>query len=211
VVRGAEDCALKHGDLLITFNTDDHSEREKQVLSVLRSRRVDGLLLVVAPSPDGDVSHIRNVSESHLPIVCLDRIPEGVDLDSVSVDNVKGSAICVRHLISRGHRRIGIITDCLSLQTARDCFLGYREALREASIEVDPDLIVEGNYREMAGYRLAKGLLPQHRRPTDLFATNGMMAIGAIQAAEETGMSCPADVAIASFDASLLPRCFTRG
>ena len=200
VVRGAEDCALKQGYLLITFNTDDQIEREKQILSLLRSRRVDGVLLVVAPNPDGDFAHIRNTTESGIPIVCLDRIPPGMTLDSVSVDNVEGAQVCVRHLINQGHKRIGIITGSLSLQTARDRLEGYRIALSEASIEVDPELIAEGNFRQVSGFRLTKSLLLQHRRPTAVFVSNGMMTIGAIQALEETGLTCPTDIAIASFD-----------
>jgi LacI family transcriptional regulator len=200
VVRGAEDYALRHGYLLITFNTDDRVERERQVLSVLRSRRVDGVLLVVAPTPDGDVSHIRSIIEAGIPIVCLDRIPEGMTLDSVSVDNIKGAQVCVRHLLHQGHKRIGIITGSLTLQTARDRLEGYRLALREASIEPEPALIAEGDFRQTSGYRLTKNLLLQYRRPTAVFACNGMMTIGAIQALEETGLRCPEDVAIASFD-----------
>ena len=200
VVRGAEDVAFPHGYLLITFNTDDRVEREQQIFSVLRSRRVDGVLLVVAPNPDGEVTHIRNTIESGIPVVCLDRIPTGIALDSVTVDNVKGAQVCVRHLINQGHRRIGIITGSLSLQTARDRLEGYRAALCEASIEPAPELIAEGNFRQATGYRLAKELFLQHRRPSALFISNGMMTVGAIQAMEETGLRCPADIAIASFD-----------
>jgi LacI family transcriptional regulator len=200
VVRGAEDSAFKHGYLLITFNTDDQIEREKQIFSVLRSRRVDGVLLVVAPSPTNDTAHIRNATKAGIPIVCLDRIPPGVALDSVSVDNVKAAQVCVRHLINQGHRRIGIITGTLSLPTARDRLDGYRAALREAAIKPDPELIVEGDFRQASGYSLAKRLLLQHARPTALFISNGMMTLGTIQALEEMGLMCPRDVAIASFD-----------
>jgi LacI family transcriptional regulator len=199
-VRGAEDSAFQHGYLLNTFNTDDQIEREKQVLSLLRSRRVDGVLLVVAPSADGDVSHIRKTEESGIPIVCLDRIPPGVALDSVSVDNVAAAQLCVRHLISRGYRRIGIITGGLTLQTARDRLGGYKAALQEAGIEPDPGLIMEGNFRRDTGYRLGKNLLLLHNRPTALFVSNGMMTVGVVQALEETGFRCPADVAVVSFD-----------
>lgn len=199
VVRGAEDAAFEHGYLLITFNTDDQVERERYVLSVLRSRRVDGVLLVVAPS-GGDVAHIRNTIDAGVPIVCLDRIPHGIAVDSVSVDNVKGAQVCVRHLINRGHRRIAIIAGSLTLQSAKDRLKGYEAALREAGLKPQPDLIVEGDFRETSGYRLAKELLLRHNRPTAVFASNGMMALGVVRALEEIGLSSPSDVAVASFD-----------
>jgi LacI family transcriptional regulator len=116
------------------------------------------------------------------------------------VDNVTGAQVCVRHLIGQGHRRIGIIAGSLTLQTARERLEGYEAALREASIEVTPELIVEGDFRQASGYRIAKGLLLQHRRPSALFISNGMMTVGAMQALEEMGLKCPSDIAIASFD-----------
>jgi LacI family transcriptional regulator len=200
LARGAEEAAFQGGYLLITFNTDDRVEREQQVLSLLRSRRVDGVLLVVAPSPENDVSHILKTSESGIPIVCLDRMPPGLALDSVSIDNVAAAQLCVRHLISRGHRRIGIITGGLSLQTARDRLEGYKAALQDAGIEPERALIVEGNFRSQSGYRLGKDLLLRRNPPTAIFSSNGMMTVGLIQALNETGMRCPGDIAVVSFD-----------
>jgi LacI family transcriptional regulator len=199
VVRGAEDAALKHGYLLVTFNTDDHVEREKDVLSVLRTRRVDGILLVVAPS-GGDVEHIQKTMQAGVRMVCLDRIPPGIAVDSVSVDNVKGANVCVRHLLSMGHRRIAIITGSLDLQTARDRLDGYRQALREARVPVETQWIREGDFRAESGYRLAKDLLLSRQRPTALFVSNGMMCLGVLRALDETGLRCPQDLALASFD-----------
>jgi len=199
LVRGAEDAAFAHGYLLITFNTDDRVERERQVLSLLRSRRVDGLLLVVAPN-DGDIEHIRSTVEAGIPIVCLDRILPGIALDSVSVDNVKGSRMCVHHMILRGHRHIAIITGSLGLQTAKDRLRGYELALRDAGFKVEPDLVCEGDFREQTGYKLGKNLLLSRKRPTAIFVSNGMMTLGVLQALEEIGLKCPDDVAIATFD-----------
>jgi LacI family transcriptional regulator len=199
MVRGAEDGAFAHGYFLITFNTDDRVERERQVLSLLRSRRVDGLLLVVAPN-HGDNSHIRGMVEAGIPIVCLDRIPAGITLDSVTVDNVKGARMCVQHLIMRKHRRIGIITGSLTLQTARDRLRGYELALSDAGISVDSGLVCEGDFREQAGYQLGKRLLLSHRRATAIFVSNAMMTLGVLQAMEEIGLTCPDDVALATFD-----------
>jgi LacI family transcriptional regulator len=199
MVRGAEDAASAHGYFLITFNTDDRVERERQVLSLLRSRRVDGLLLVVAPN-NGDVEHIRNTVEAGIPIVCLDRIQPGMALDSVSVDNVKGSRMCVQHLTMRGHRHIAIITGSLALQTAKDRLRGYKLALRDAGIKVEADLVCEGDFREQSGYKLGKNLLLSPNRPTALFVSNGMMTLGVLRAIEEIGLRCPDDLALATFD-----------
>ncbi len=199
IVRGAEDAALKNGYLLVTFNTDDQTEREKQVLSVLRSRRVDGVLLAIAHDTT-DISHVTDMIGAGIPVVCLDRIHGKLKVDSVTVDNIKGSQTCVRHLISMGHRRIAIITGAMGLGTARDRFRGYKMALEEAKLKVDPEMIKEGNFRTEGGYLGAKELLLQRDRPSALFVSNGMMTLGVLKALEEIGLCCPRDIALATFD-----------
>ena len=207
MVRGAEDAALKRGYLLLTFNTDDHFEREKQVLSVLRSRRVDGVLLVVAPSNERP-AHIAETINSGLPVVCLDRMPPEIQVDSVTVDNVAATQECIRHLISQGHREIGIVTGSLFLETARERLQGYRKALEEAGVQVKQDLICEGNFREEAGYQLTRKILARTDRPSALFVSNSLMSIGALRAIEELGLRCPEDIALATFDDSPLTEVF---
>ncbi len=199
LTRGAEDAALEHNYVLVTFNTDDQLDREKRILSVLRTRRMDGVLLVVAPN-HGDVAHIRNTIEAGIPIVCLDRIPRGLRLSSVSVDGVKSTEMCMRHLIALGHRKIAILTGSLGLETAADRLAGYRNGLREAGLPVERDLILEGDFRSASGYLLTKRLWLGGHRPTALFVSNGMMGIGALQAIRELGIRCPEDLALAMFD-----------
>jgi LacI family transcriptional regulator len=199
LARGAEDAAIKHGYLVVASNTDDQLEREKRILSVLRSRRVDGILLVVAPN-GGDTEHIRKVIASKIPLVCLDRVPKGLSVSAVTTDAVTGSEMCMRHLLSVGHRRIAIITGDLELQTACDRLQGYKNALAEANIPVESELIMVGDFRFNTGYLLAKQLLLSGRKPTAAFVSNGMMALGALRAIKELGLQCPGDIALAVFD-----------
>ncbi|MGA6981621.1 MAG: LacI family DNA-binding transcriptional regulator [Candidatus Sulfotelmatobacter sp.] len=198
VIRGAEDRALERGFLLVTANTDEQIERERRIVSALRSRRVDGILL--APTRGKDVDHIRRTIDSGIPVVCLDRLPTGMKIDAVLLDNVRGAQECVRHLIRTGYRSIAIITGPLELGVARERLRGYEEGLREAGIAVAKDLILEGDFRERSGYELAKHLLLQFARPSAILVSNGMMALGVLQAFEELGVRCPEDVALATFD-----------
>ncbi|MGH9664305.1 MAG: LacI family DNA-binding transcriptional regulator [Bryobacteraceae bacterium] len=198
LVRGAEDAAWKHHYMLITFNSDDQLEREKLVLSVLRTRRVDGILLVPAVS-EGDHSHVRAAVDSGIPVVGLDRAIRGFPMDMVMVDNVAGARECVRHLISRGHRRIGALIGRIELQTGRDRLQGYKEALAEAGIPVEDDLVVTSGFRIESSYPAAKGLLEQ-ARPTAVFTANAMIALALFRAVYELGLRCPEDIAIATFD-----------
>lgn len=198
LVRGAEDAALAHGYLLITLNTDDNPERERQALSVLRARKVDGVLITVAPG--GDTAHLRASVEAGLPVVALDRIPEGVSVDTVAADSVQGARMCMNHLLARGHRRIGLVTANPLIPTARARLEAYRASLLEAGLEVDESLIKCGDNRIDSGYRLSKELLLEATPPTAVFAANAMMGFGALKALRELDLRCPGDVALAVYD-----------
>jgi LacI family transcriptional regulator len=200
VVRGAEDAALKQGYLLTIFNTDLQLEREKTCLALFRSRRIDGILMVPAPNPDHDVDHITRTIEAGTPLVCLDRMPPKLKLDAVMVDNVKGARMCVRHLVLMGHRLIGALMGPAGLQNAQDRLKGYRTALKEADIPFDGSIVRQGEFRMEVGYRHAKDLMLAPHPPTALFAANGPMGMGALNAIQELGLDCPGHVSLSIFD-----------
>jgi LacI family transcriptional regulator len=160
---------------------------------------VDGVLVVVTPE-SGEGSHLPETIAAGIPVVCLDRVPCNMPVDSVLVDNVKGAQICVRHLTAMGHQRIAVISGPRKLQTARDRVEGYRTALREAGIPFQPALQREGDFRFESGYRLAKDLCLLHPRPTAIFALNCMMGMGAYKAVQELGLRMPEEMAVAVFD-----------
>ncbi len=207
MVRGAEDAAAAAGYILTTFNTDDRVERERQVFELLRSRRVDGLLLVVA-LVRGDLSHVHQAVEEGLPIVCLDRRPEGLDLDSVTADNAGGVRQCIEHLIERGHRRIAVITGGQGKYITQVRLDGYLEAMVAAGLPLDPNLIRDGNFRRESGFAIAKELLSGPNPPTAIFSCNFMMNLGVVQAVEELGLESPRDIALATFDRLKLAEAF---
>lgn len=206
IIRGAEDAALERGYLLLAANTDEQAEREKRLIKALRARRVDGILL--AASASKDEAHIKNVIAAGVPVVCLDRAVPDIPLDAVMVDNVRGSQECVRHLIRAGHKKIAIITGSLELQIGQERLAGYTAALRESGIKGSPSLILEGDFREEAGYRLGKELLLRQDRPTAIFTCNGVMTLGLLAALDELGVRCPGDIALATFDDLPLVRSF---
>jgi LacI family transcriptional regulator len=199
LIRGAEDAALERGYVLITLNTDDHVERERRALAVLRARKVDGVLIVMAPD-DGEATHIATARDGGTAVVCLDRMPRGIEVDSVSVDNRKGARMCMHHLVSRGHRRIGMLSGSPALHTAKERLEGYLEVMRESGGQAAPCLIRHGDFRLESGYRLAKEMLLEAEPPTAIFASNAMMGFGALKALHELGLRCPEDVSLAVFD-----------
>jgi LacI family transcriptional regulator len=197
IIRGAEDKAFERGYLLVTANTDEQLEREQRVVSALRSRRVDGILLASAAGTDN--RHIQSAMDSGIAVVCLDRAV-GVKTDAVLLDNVRGASKCVGHLIRSGFPSIAIITGPLGVDTARERLQGFEKAHEDAEMEVPRGLIFEGDFREESGYRLGKQILKQQRRPSAIFVCNGVMTLGVLRAFAELNVRCPEDVALATFD-----------
>ena len=201
LIRGVESMVTQSGFSLLTVNTDDQLQREQEALGLLRSRRVDGILLVIAPGRRED-AHIKRVIDGGIPIVCLDRLPaRRLALDSVTSDNLSGSRDAVRHLIAMGHQEIAILTGPLSLKNALDRLRGYKAALAEAGIPLVQEWIREGDFRQETGQRICQEMfLSGDRRPSALFVSNNLMAIGALEGLALIGLHCPEDFALATFD-----------
>jgi DNA-binding LacI/PurR family transcriptional regulator len=207
VIRGVESVVTKSGFSLITFNTDDQLQREKEALTILRSRRVDGILLVIAPGRRNN-SHIASVIDDGIVVVCLDRVPS-VSLDCVSADNFSGSRDAIRHLIAMGHRDIAIVTGPLSLKNALDRLRGYKTAFAEAGLPVSEQRIKQGDFRQETGQRICQEMFSSGKRwPTAMFFSNNLMAIGGLEGLSRMGLRCPDDFALATFDGFVFPDVF---
>lgn len=190
IIRGAETAARAQGYSLIAVNSSESADRQKELLSLLRSQQVEGILLVVAATPAA--------IETPIPIVCLDRVPEEVLVDSVSVDDRSAAILGTEHLLAMGYRRLAIVTGPLTLRNERSRVLGFEESLRAAGIR--DAAIWEGNLRVDDVAAMCRTRLENALRPEALLCTNGPTAIGALRAIHGLGLRIPADIAFVSFD-----------
>lgn len=209
LIRGAESAARKRDYSLIAVNSDDDGERQKDLLSLLRSQRVEGILLVIAAAPT-PLSQILLILDSGIPIVCLDRIPDRVPVDSVSVEDLNAAVMGVQHLIETGHRRIAIVTGPVALKNERRRLQGYRQAFDRSGLRVEEDLIWTGNLRApdvtaLCSERLSGGIA----RPDAIFCTNGPTALAALRSLRDCGLRTPADIGFATFDDLTVDDLFT--
>jgi LacI family transcriptional regulator len=139
-ITGAVESLLAPRDLqLVTASHGDDPDRQRRIVRTLVERRVDALLLVPAP---GDASYLRSEIDHGLVVVAVDRPVEGVDVDTVTVDNVEGARSAVARLVAAGHRRIAMLGWDARVWTLGQRYLGYVAALEEAGLGVDPDLVL---------------------------------------------------------------------
>jgi DNA-binding LacI/PurR family transcriptional regulator len=200
VIRGAESAALKRGYSLFAVNSDDNADRQRDLLSLLHSQRVEGILLVVAAAPT-PVSQISRMIEAGIRVVCLDRIPDRVPVDNVSIEDTAAAAMGVDHLLAEGHRRIAVVTGPQSLKNERERLLGYRLSLQRANISPQEEWNWQGNLRpEDVAAMCRVRLADKASRPDAIFCTNGPTGLGVLWALRDCGLSTPGDIAFATFD-----------
>jgi DNA-binding LacI/PurR family transcriptional regulator len=155
--------------------------------------------LIIA-SVGQDFSHIQKIREAEIPVVMVDRCFDELDVDSVSVDNVKGSLLAVNHLIKEGHIRIAFIQGLLGTYANQTRLDGYRQALQTAGILIDEQLIVGDDFRSFNGYLKTKSLLNLSNPPTAIFTAGDLIALGALEACREIDMKIPNDLSLITFD-----------
>jgi len=198
VVRAAEEVARRGGYRVILCDTRADLGVERDVVEELIAHRVEGI--VIAPVSNRSATHLRRMDSFGVPCVLVDRTLPDVDTDAVVGDSVGGARRLVEHLISLGHRRVGLIVESDEVSTARDRRRGYEEALAAAGIPPDPALIVETAVDPDGGAEGMGRLLERDPRPTAVFTVNNLVALGAIEAVRESGLEVPDDVALVCFD-----------
>jgi len=198
LVRGAEDAALEAGYSIFVCNSDETLEKENRYVQVLRRRRVDGMLL--APVGGGENPAIWKLARQGVPFVFVDRRAPGVEADAVLSDNVGGAYLATKHLLERGHERIGIVLGIRGATTSEERLAGYRRALEEAGIPLAEELVVWGGYRVEGGRRATTKLLSLTPPPTAIFSTNNLMTIGVLQELFRHEVRIPGEMGVVGFD-----------
>jgi LacI family transcriptional regulator len=198
VVRAVEDVLNREGYTLVLGNSDYDLQKEEAYYRTFMAKRVDGLILEITPVKPPQ--HLYRHNWEDVPVVYIDRLYQGLAGDVVLVDSLAGSHEAVCHLLDRGHRRIGIITGPLSMLMASKRLRGYRIALKRRGLALDQELIREGRFDFPSGYEHARSLLKLPSPPTALYACNGLMALGCLQAIREQKLRCPEEIALVSFD-----------
>lgn len=204
IVRGLSHALRKTGRAIFLCDSDHRFELADLNLRMLVDGHIAGLVLVGDTVREDSLrAYVRKHPRD--PVIAIER---EYDIDGVScllVDSEAGAYTVTRHLLDQKYSRIGIITgphegpgSTTYGRAAR--YKGYCRALADAGRAVDPSLVAEGNFRHAGGYEAMRQLLGNGKRPDAVFASNDLMALGAIDAAREAGLRVPNDIAIAGWD-----------
>ncbi len=199
IIATVEDILRKHDYAVIVCDCRSDPKREREAVSFLLRKRVDGLINM-ATDPTG--AHLKPAIAAGVPIVLVDRLlkPLRGQVSAVIVDNVDAAEQGAGFLLEQGHKDIGLVLGSKGLFTTESRLEGYMNALRAHRIEPRGELIRYGDYTMDGGYSSVKVLMAQEIKPTALFVTNFEMTIGAMLALNELGAHVPDDISVIGFD-----------
>lgn len=198
LAHGAERTARRDGTGVMLCDSSQDPEAEELYLSLFAEQRVRGVL--VTPT-DASQDHLDPLRRNGIPYVYVDRVAEGEDACSVSVDDVTGGALAVGHLLEQGHERIGYVSGPMTLAQCRDRRSGAWQACDEAGADRDAIVPLEAARLDVeAGRDAGSRLLGLRRRPSAVFCANDLLALGVLQAMVAAGVRVPEDLAIVGYD-----------
>lgn len=197
VTRGVEDVAREHDYALILSNSDEDPDKQRLAVDTLKTEDVDG---VIVPPVRMNDPEVKRLVDSDIAVVCVDRRMENARVDTILSDNRKGAYEAVDHLINLGHERIGFIGGISHISTLIERRKGYKQALRDHNLAVDPALIKEGEHRHERGKRHTEALLDLDRPPTAIFTGNNLTTLGTLSALHQHGVEVPAEMALVGYD-----------
>lgn len=196
VMAGVEQYCQQHQYNLIIATTGGDAKRLQQNLQTLMHKQVDGLLLMC-----GDSRFQADIELTiSLPLVVMDWWFTELNADKILENSALGGYLATKALIDAGHRKIGIITGNLKKSVAQNRLQGYKNALSEAKIALNPHWIVESHFDFEGGVLGIQSLLTQSSRPTAVFCCSDTIAVGAYQAIQQQGLRIPQDLSIMGYD-----------
>jgi LacI family xylobiose transport system transcriptional regulator len=198
VVVSLERVARESGLGMVLTSTDDRLGPGQEWLDAVLQRQSVGVILVIADLPASQKEQLR---ARGIPIVMVDPVgDEAPDMPSVGSANWMGGYAATNHLIELGHRRIAIVGGPDGVMAATARLSGYRAALSAAGIAERPEYIRPGEFHHSDGMSQGTVLLTMDDRPTAIFASSDLQALGVYEAARSLGLSIPRDLSVVGYD-----------
>jgi len=196
IARAVEDVAQKNGYHVFICNTDDDREKLLGYLNNLATHYVDGIIL-----NSHIINHkdLKTLQQNNVSVIMMDRVLANSDTASILVKNREGGRMATQHLVDIGCQHIGFIRGLEDEANSTDRMWGYLDIVQGRDW-YDPSWIGRGDFTVESGYQVAKELFIRHPDIDGIFASNDLMAIGALKAAHEWGKKVPNELAIVGFD-----------
>ena len=200
VLLGVREVLGESAYTLFEATSEGTYREEGRVLEAFRDHGLAGAIVAPVVEDASDLSHLFLVQRRGFPLVLLGEV-RGLAVPSVTVDNVQAEKAAVEHLLAGGHERILHVSGPAYSQHSQDRVAGVRAAFSESSLRFNDGMVVEGGARLEDGYRVVREVFGRPgERPTAVTCFNDLVAIGALRALSELGLSVPGDVSVVGYD-----------
>jgi LacI family transcriptional regulator len=199
VLTGLIDGLKQHGYYLMVYPVGVHEDLTA-LQKLLRDGRLDGVVMRLVQDPPANQALLKLIGSVGLPCVSIERTAPNSKIPSVTIDEQTGGYEATRHLIAQGHKRIAHIHGDLRYLSARIRLERYKQALLDAGLKVDENLICGGTWEPADGAKAMTQLLKLKHPPTAVFAANDSLAFNALQVLRLHGVHVPDDMALIGFD-----------
>ncbi|GEK33852.1 catabolite control protein A [Kurthia sibirica] len=204
LARGIEDIATMYRYNIILSNSDQNEEKEIELLDTMYGKQVDGIVIM---SENVSEKILEKMNHAPAPIVLAGSVDHSNTMPSVNIDYTQAAYEAVKKLIDNGHKRIAFVSGPFTSIINRDHkFVGYKNALEEAHIEFDENLVLSAEDSYDSGIEDFDHVNQLENPPTAYFTGSDELAIGIIHAAQDVGKSVPEDIEVISFENSKLAR-----
>ncbi|MCE0496275.1 HTH-type transcriptional repressor PurR [Vibrio salinus] len=198
VIDGAESYCYRQGYTLILCNTGGIYEKQRDYIRMLAEKRVDGILVICSDLTDELLSMLDTYND--IPKVIMDWGAQSAHGDKIIDNSEEGGYLATKYLIDNGHRDIACLSGHLSKAICQERIQGFRRAMSEASLTVEDDWILEGNFECDTAVLAADKILVMDKKPTAVFCFNDTMALGLISRLQQKGVNVPDDISVIGYD-----------
>jgi LacI family transcriptional regulator len=197
IAKGVEDYIRKEGYSLFLCNSNEDTEQEERHINTLLSRRIDGL--IITPT-SGSKNVCSRLLKTGTKCIFVDRDIKELDIDYVGSDNFKGAYDATSYMISKCHKKIGILLADPLVSTSQERLAGYNKAFSDAGICVNDSLIRWGCVDIRNSCARAMDLIKQNPDITAVFCSNSLATIGTLKALKALNLEYPKDISVVGFD-----------
>lgn len=192
------------------FVTVSRENQNNEIVNIqkLIGMRVDGLLVCVTQQTS-DPQIFNHIKKLNIPLVFFDRQFEGLTFPSIIFDDSNGAVAALRKIIEEGYTQIAHIAGYSNVSIGKERCQGFRQALSENGLEINPDWIIEGGFEVDDGYNAFMKLYESNHLPEIIFAVNDRIALGVYHAANKVGIKIPEDIGIAAFGFNEIAQTFS--
>jgi len=197
-INGIEEVAKINKYSVLIGQSHDDIDQEKQITIAMKNQRVDGLIVSISKHTK-NYDHFTSLKKYNIPIVFFDRVPDLPTVHKVSSNFTTGTKQAIEFLITKGHRRIGVINGPEEMKSCKERIVTYMEVLQKKRIKIDLSLIVTTDLTQEKTFEAMKKLLGLKYPPTAILTINDYVALDAIHYTRKARLKINKDISFVSY------------